>query len=97
MMSCSSGKHLFVLSGQSNMKMLNPEDSFIPTINNEFGSDNVIVVKDAEGGKPIRRWYKSWRPLNGEEQETHADLYDSLMTKVNTAIQNEKIATVTFV
>lgn len=90
-------KHLFILSGQSNMVGLNPEVSFIPTIKEAFGQENVIVVKDAAGGKPIRRWYKDWEPLNGEEPKTQPDLYDTLIAKVCTAIENEKIATVTFI
>ena len=98
--SCISGqegKHLFILSGQSNMAGLKPQESFTPTIESEFGKENVIVVKDASGGKPIRRRYKDWKPLEGEEPIAQPDLYDTLMTKVYTAIENEKIETVTFI
>lgn len=31
------GKHLSILSGQSNMEGLKPEESFIPAIEAEFG------------------------------------------------------------
>ena len=51
------GKHLFILSGQSNMAGLNPNESFTPTVQKAFGKENVIVVKDALGGRPIRCWY----------------------------------------
>jgi hypothetical protein len=95
--SCTSGKHLFILSGQSNMARLNPEATFTPEIEDEFGKENVIVVKDALGGKPIRRWYKDWKPLVGEEPKADPDLYDKLMNKVHAAIEKEKIATVTFI
>ncbi len=91
------GKHLFILSGQSNMKLLRPEESFTPAIKEKFGEENVIVVKDAEGGKPIRRWYRDWKPLEGNDPKAQADLYDSLMAKIYPAIENEKIATVTFI
>ena len=60
------GKHLFILSGQSNMAGLKPEESFIPTVEKEFGKDKVIVVKDAHGGQPIRRWHKQWKSAKGE-------------------------------
>lgn len=93
----SKGKHLFILSGQSNMVGLLPEESFTPVIQARFGKDNVIIVKDAHGGQPIRRWYKDWKPLQGNEPKAQPDLYDSLWTKTNTAIQKEKIATVTFI
>ena len=91
------GKHLFILSGQSNMVGLDPSTSFIPTVAAEFGQDNVIVVKDACSGQPIRRWYKKWKPAAGDKPEATGDLYDRLMTKVNAAIKDKRIETVTFV
>jgi len=91
------GKHLFILSGQSNMAGLRPEESFTPAIKEKFGEENVIVVKDAFGGQPIRRWYQDWKPLKGDEPKAQPDLYNKLMTNVYTAIENEKIATVTFI
>lgn len=91
------GTHLFILSGQSNMARLNPEDSFTPTVQAEFGAENVIVVKDAWGGEPIRRWYKNWKPAEGEAPPTNGDLYDRLMAKVDSAIAGQKLASVTFV
>ena len=50
------GKHLFILSGQSNMAGMDPKLSFIPAVEEKFGKENVIVVKDAHGGRPIRDW-----------------------------------------
>ena len=92
-------KHLFILSGQSNMAGLKPEESFTPAVIKKFGEENIIVVKSAFGGQPIRRWYRDWKPIEGEVPEVQADLYDSLMVKVNKAIDNdnENIATVTFI
>jgi hypothetical protein len=57
-----SRKDLFILSGQSNMEALDPNESFIPAVTEKFGKDNVIVVKVAVSGQPIRRWYKQWKP-----------------------------------
>jgi hypothetical protein len=51
---------LFILSGQSNMGGLDPKVSFIPAVTQEFAADDVIVVKHAQSGEPIRRWYKKW-------------------------------------
>ena len=48
---------LFILSGQTNMAGLNPNVSFTPAVVEAFGRENVIVVKDAQGGQPIRRWH----------------------------------------
>jgi alpha-L-fucosidase len=92
-----SKAHLFILSGQSNMVGLNPNISFTPTVEAAFGKDNVIIVKDAAGGQPIRRWYKKWKPAEGDEPKATGDLYNRLMTKVNAAIEGREIQTVTFV
>ena len=95
--SCNSGKHLFILSGQSNMNQLMPEESFTPAVEDAFGRENVIVVKYAKGAQPIRRWYKDWEPLEGDEPKAQPDLYDSLMNRVYAAIEMERITTVSFV
>ena len=90
-------KHLFILSGQSNMAGLDPNISFTPTVEAAFGKDNVIIIKDAQGSQPIRRWYKKWKPVKGDTPKATGDLYDRLMLKVNAAIKGNKIKTVTFV
>jgi len=48
-------RHLFVLSGQSNMVGMDPEVSFAPIVAREFGKDQVLVVKNAHSGQSIRR------------------------------------------
>lgn len=57
---------VFILSGQSNMAGLDPNISFTPAVKKAFPRDEIIVIKDAQGGQPIRRWYKNWRPAAGE-------------------------------
>lgn len=79
------------------MARLDPDVSFTPAAQNAFGEDAVIVVKDAQGGEPIRRWYKQWQSADGDRPEGNGDLYDRLMDKVQAAITDEDIATVTFV
>jgi len=91
------GTNLFILSGQSNMAGLDPNQSFTPAVMKEFGKDNVIVVKEARGGEPIRSWYKKWKPAQGDQPKAGGGLYDSLMAKVNAAVKGKKIKTVTFV
>ena len=90
-------KHLFILSGQSNMAGLDPNISFTPAVEAEFGKNKVTVVKDALGGQPIRRWYKKWKPAQGDGPKATGDLYDRLMKKVYTAIKGKQFTTVTFV
>ncbi|QTN31970.1 acetyl xylan esterase [Akkermansiaceae bacterium] len=94
--SAEEGKHLFILSGQSNMAGLKPEESFTPTLEKKFGKERVLVVFDAHGGQPMRRWYRDWKPTEGPKPEKNGDLYDRLMGKVKAAIQGEDLATVTF-
>src|SRR5690606_8367164 len=84
-------KRLFILSGQSNMARLKPETTFTPTLKKLFPDDEIVVVKSAQGGQPIRRWYKAWQPPpgvadNGKIQ--NGDLYELLMKAVEPAIQN---------
>lgn len=94
---------LFILSGQSNMAGLNPDLSFTPAVKKAFADDEVIVVKSAQGGQPIRRWYKNWKaPADVEVklkpgEKGNGDLYDVLMSKVQPAIAGKKIDSVTFV
>jgi hypothetical protein len=95
------GKHLFILSGQSNMVGLKPDISFTPTVTEAFGKSAVIVVKDAHSGQSIRSWCKSNHeyppPTVGRVPKVRGNLYHPLMKKVNAAIKGEKIQTVTFV
>ena len=94
------GKNLFILSGQSNMAGLKPEISFTPTVEGALGKEHVIVVKDAQSGCPIRRWYKKWEPAKDvpvKGRGTNGDLYDRLMAKVREAVKGQEIKTVTFV
>jgi hypothetical protein len=77
---------------------LNPDASFTPAVEKAFGKENVIVVKSAQSGQPIRRWYKEWKDAKGNKPTNGiGDLYDKLMSEVNKRINGQTIATVTFV
>ena len=95
--SADEGKHLFILAGQSNMGGLRPEESFTPAVGAAFGADRVIVVKDAHGGQPIRRWVTDYQTLLDRKVDNVGDLYPELMDKVRKSIEGETIASVTFV
>jgi len=108
---CSSTKaeeqkiHLFIFSGQSNMVNLNLNNSFIPIVEERFGERNVLIVKDSENGSSIDQWYKkpvlNWiyieNFIRGKKQETRGELYFRLMKKVQAAIRNKAIASITFI
>jgi len=95
--SCAKkGTHLFILSGQSNMAGLDPDLSFAPAVVEKYSAENVIVVKDAHGGQPIRRWFKGWKLRNEDDPAQIGDLYEQLMSKVKPAIEGKPIQSVTF-
>lgn len=56
--SAADSKHLFILSGQSNMQGHRPDEAFTPAVSKTLGKDKVIVIQDAQGGQPIQRWFK---------------------------------------
>ncbi len=91
------GKHLFILSGQSNMQAHRPDEAFTPAVQKALGKDNVIVVQDALGGQPIQRWYKAWESPSGEKPKSTGDLYDRLMAKVKPMIAGKTLKSVTFI
>ena len=92
-----AGKHLFILSGQSNMQGHRPQEAFTPAVETALGKDNVIVIQDALGGQPIQRWYKEWESPEGEKPDTTGDLYDRLMAKVKPAVEGKDLSSVTFI
>ena len=47
----AGGKHLFILSGQSNMAGMKPEVSFTPAVTKAFGKENIIVAKAPIAGR----------------------------------------------
>ena len=99
--SADDGRHLFILSGQSNMVGMDPELSFTPAVTKAFGKDKVLVVKDAHSGQSIRSWCKSNHefppPTTGRVPKVRGELYDSLIKKVKAAIEGQSLETVTFV
>jgi len=94
LLAANTGKHLFILSGQSNMAGIDPALSFTPTVEQAFGAENVIVVHDAEGGTEIGAWLL---PEPGSNNKKAGRFYERLMKKVGPAIEEETLASVTFI
>ena len=53
-------RHLFILSGQSNMAGLKPESAFLPELKKLLPDADIQHVKFARGGQPIRKWVGNW-------------------------------------
>jgi hypothetical protein len=93
------GKHLFILSGQSNMRAPLPE-AFRESVSKVFGADRVIVVTVARPSQPINQWYKQWSPPEGVDAgkvKNIGSMYESLLNGVNRAIAGKELASVTFI
>lgn len=52
--------HLFILSGQSNMQGMDPEAGFAPEAKRLFPEAEIVYIKVARGGQPIRHWVAEW-------------------------------------
>lgn len=96
-----TGKHLFILSGQSNMAGLKPELSFTPTLAEAFGEDEVIVAKAAYSGASIRSWAKNNHehppPTAGRVPKVRGDFYPRVIDAVRSASEGQEIQSVTLV
>jgi len=84
---------LFIFSGQSNMKHLEPGESFIPTFKKAFPEDELIVVKYAISGQPILRWYADWKSASGERPDVRngkvGDMYETLLAMAKKALEGK--------
>ncbi|NNM28701.1 MAG: hypothetical protein HKO57_04220, partial [Akkermansiaceae bacterium] len=97
----AAGKHVFILSGQSNMAGMDPGVSFTPAVTKAFGKDRVLVVKDAHSGQSIRSWCKSNHefppPTTGRVPKVRGELYGRLIGKVKAATEGQTLQSVTLV
>ena len=55
--------HLFILSGQSNMAGMDPNLGFVPEAADQFPDAEVVYIKVARGGQPIRLWVSQWNEI----------------------------------
>ncbi len=104
----TSGKYLFILSGQSNMQGMNHKLTFEPRVIKEYGRENVIIVKEAIGGRPIRMWIHDWAPADDWKvdpkipgtktptQEENGVMYQSMMKKIKNATKGTKPKAIAF-
>ena len=100
-------KHLFLLSGQSNMTG-GLKAGFTQTVEGTFGEDNVVVVHHSKSGRGIRFWDKEYTfpdnyrfPGKGAPSEQtklqHGQEYEPLIDQARKAFQGKRYDTVTFI
>ncbi len=102
-----SERHLFILSGQSNMTG-GLKAGFAKTVADTFGEDKVVVVHHSKSGRGIRFWDKDYTfpenyrfPGKGVPSERtklqHGQEYGPLIEKAREAFDGKPYDTVTFV
>ncbi len=89
--------HLILLSGQSNMANMDPARVFTPEVQKYFGAENVVVVKVAQKGQPIRRWFKKWNVTGDQNSAEIGDLYEQLMKETATAMRGKSLKSATLI
>ena len=102
-----SARHLFILSGQSNMTG-GLKAGVSQKVEDTYGKESVIVVHHSKSGRGIRFWDKDYRfPANyrfpgkgvpsERTKQQHGQEYGPLIGKVREAIEGKSFDTVTFV
>lgn len=89
-------KHLFILSGQSNMAGMKPEISFTPALTKAFGADNIIVVKSSKAGQPIKMWIENREDDKGDKDPNSGVQYKLPLDAIHAGFKDQKIKTATF-
>ena len=92
--------HLFILSGQSNMAGLKPENAFLPELKKLLPEDDIRHVKFAKGGQPIRKWVKTFDAIAAKSKlpakKDPGAFYDQTLKVARASIAEKKPKTITF-
>jgi Carbohydrate esterase, sialic acid-specific acetylesterase len=94
-------RHLFILSGQSNMTG-GLAKGFTATVAEAFGQDNMTVAMSMKSGRGLRFWCSDYRypdnhPPSEQEQTDNGSLYKPLIDAVKTAAGDKSFDTVIFI
>lgn len=94
-------RHLFILSGQSNMQGLKEQASVLPELKKLLPGADIQHVKFAQGGQPIRKWVKTWDEIARNNKLTQqfndpAEFYDVVLKQAKASIAEGKPDSITF-
>ena len=94
-------RHLFVLSGQSNMTS-GLTKALTEKVEEAFGKENVTVAMSMKSGKGLRYWCSDYRYSDNhkpseQEQVDNGSLYKPLLDAVKVAAGDNNFDTVTFI
>jgi hypothetical protein len=97
---CAGDVHLFILSGQSNMAGLKPENAFLPELKKLLPDDEIQHIKFAKGGQPIRKWVKNFDEISAKSQlsprKDPGAFYDQTLKVARASIAATPPKTITF-
>ena len=96
-----TGKHLFILSGQSNMTDT-VRDAFTDRVQDYFGERNVVVVMRMKSGRGIRFWVADYgqpagRGLTDNKMNSNGQEYKPLIKAVMAVAKDQSFDTVGFI
>ena len=96
-----SGKHLFILSGQSNMTGT-VRDAFAKKVHEHFGEENATVVMRMKSGRGIRFWVADYNQPNGrglttKKMTSNGQEYKPLIEAALAAAKDQSFDTVGFI
>ena len=96
-----TGKHLFILSGQSNMTGT-VKVAFAERVQAHYGEENAVVVISSRSGRGIRFWVEDYRQpgdrgLTPKKMTSNGEEYTRLIKAVMDAAQDESFDTVGFI
>ena len=96
-----SDRHLFILSGQSNMTSA-LEGGFRDVMHRELGEARVVIVRQNKPGRGIRFWVEDYalpagHPLHGKLAAGNGEEFPKLLAAARSAGDAKAFASVTFV
>ena len=96
-----AGRHLFILSGQSNMTGT-VRDAFADRVRERFGEENAVVVMCMKSGRGIRFWVADYgqpagRGLTDKKMNSNGQEYKPLIEAVMAVAKDQSFDTVGFI
>jgi len=96
-----TGKHLFILSGQSNMTG-SVKGAFTTRVAARFGKENAVVVMSMKSGRGIRFWVADYgqptdRGLTDKKMNANGQEYKPLIEAALAATKDKSFETVSFI
>lgn len=96
-----TGKHLFILSGQSNMTGA-VKAAFTAHVEEQYGKENSVVVMRMKSGRGIRFWVADYdqpadRGLNEKKMTSNGMEYKPLLETALAAVKAQSFDTVGFI